>query len=150
MSTSLPFSTPAIPPPFDPAFRDNYADSLINGILAGQQASQRAFGTWTIEAPQDGVVYTLIMATRYAFDVKRAYYKSNADTATADIKINTTSITGLNALAITSTEANTDASGLNSAAQGDDLTITFSSIGANVDRITVTIYADRTSLGLEI
>jgi len=150
MSTTLPFSTPAIPPAKDPAYKDNYADSLINGILAAQDGVERMFGTWTIVAPDDAVAYPLIMATRFPFDIERAYYKTNAGTATADIKINTTSVTSLDALSVTSTEQNTNATGANSAVQGDDVTVTFSSVSGTVDFITITLYANRTGLGEDI
>lgn len=67
------------------------------------------------------------------FVVQKAYFKTTAGTITANIKKNGTSITGLGALSLTTTQGNATATALNTVAVGNKLTVALTSnAGATV------------------
>lgn len=61
------------------------------------------------------------------FVVQKAYFKTTAGTITANIKKNGTSITGLSALSLNSTQQNATATALNTVAVGNKLTVALTS-----------------------
>jgi hypothetical protein len=145
VSTTLPLSTPAIPPANDPAYKDNYADSLINGILAAQQGVVRGQATYHILGAENRT-YTLIRASRCAFDIRQLGIETDAGTCTANLKINSTSVTGMNAVSVTSTRQTIDGTTSKAVAQGDDVNLTITSISGATDLI-VTLWGDMTAVG---
>jgi hypothetical protein len=145
MSTTLPLSTPAIPNPYDAAFKDNYAESLINGIEAAQQAVERAQATFNIIGVE-ARTYTLVKASRCAFDVRQIGIQTDTGTCTANLKINSTSVTGMGSISVTSTRQTVDGTTGVAVAQGDDVTLIITSVSSANDLI-VTLWGDMTAVG---
>jgi hypothetical protein len=71
--------------------------------------------------------YVITQKASFPFTITNAITKTSSGTITADIKIESTSITSLDALAITSSEADTAATGANAVAVGNTVSVTFSS-----------------------
>ena len=98
---------------------------------------------FTIEAGENKEYF---ISTDWPVDVACLITKITTDatsgTATANFKINSTSITNASAVAISSTEVATVPSGANTISQGDSLSVTLSSVSDPVD-ITVTIRYER-------
>ena len=145
MSTTLPLSTPAIPPANDPAFKDNYADSLINGILAAQQGVVRAQATFHIIGVE-ARTYMLVRSSRTAFNVRQIGIETDAGTCTANLKINTTSVTGMGTISVTSTRQTINGTTGNVVVQGDDVSLVITSVSGANDLI-VTLWGDMTAVG---
>jgi hypothetical protein len=99
-----------------------------------------------IQSPTDSTAYLPLMNTRFPLTIKSLTAKTDAGTCTVAIKINGTNVTSLSAVAVTSTEATTDATAANTMAIGDDLTITPSSV-SGVGWLYINIWCDRTGAG---
>lgn len=85
------------------------------------------------ELPTDDT-YTILRAAKVKYEVQEVTYKCSEGTITGNVKIDGTSITGLNSLSISSTEATTSATAANTIDVDDTLEITFSS---NSDALNV-------------
>ena len=66
--------------------------------------------------------FTVLQSAPFGFTIDKAYYQSTSGTITANIQIGGVSVTGLSALAITSTEGNTSSSAAKTVAIGDKVT----------------------------
>lgn len=95
-----------------------------------------------LEVPQ-AKKYTLIWRSPYTFDIDNIQIASGAGTATADVKINATSVTSLNAVAVSTSNNNVNATGANSVAVNDEVSITLSSL-SSVSDIVFTLSGTRT------
>lgn len=97
------------------------------------QADQLATASFTLqfllEAGADNT-YTLVQSARFPFSIDAAYYQTDAGTISANVRINTTSVTGLSALSLSSTPGSANASAANEVAVGDKVNIVFSSNSA--------------------
>lgn len=72
--------------------------------------------------------FTLDQYAAFPYMIHSAVYQTSSGTITANVKINGTSITGLSALSLTSSEGGpTSATAANSVAVGDTLSVTLSS-----------------------
>jgi hypothetical protein len=89
----------------------------------------------------DALEYTLMEYATFAFTVNKAYYKTTSGTITANVKKNGTSITGLSALSLTSTQNNASGSSNNAIAVSDKITCAFSS---NSSAVVVSVMLDCT------
>lgn len=78
--------------------------------------------------------------------IHSATFETDAGTVTAAIKINATSVTGLSAVSVTSTEATTSASGANAVAEGDNVTLSLSSV-VGVGALRLNLWLNRTGAG---
>jgi hypothetical protein len=76
--------------------------------------------------------YVLLQSARFGFTIDKAYYDTESGTITANVKINTTSVTSLSALSLSSTPGNATASGANTVAADDTVNLTLSSNAAGV------------------
>ena len=113
----------------------------LNGVSIGTPASGQVLthnGTqWINTAPTFAIQMGLsvgenseLTICEYAvspFVVQKAYFKTTVGTITANIKKNGTSITGLSALSLTSTQQNATATALNTVAVGNKLTVALTS-----------------------
>lgn len=75
-------------------------------------------------------VYQLVTKARYAFTINSIALQTDAGTASVNVKINNTSVTGLSAVGATNSIVDTNATAANSVAIGDIVTLTVSSIVA--------------------
>lgn len=82
--------------------------------------------TFCLDVGADGA-FTIVQKASFPFFVTNAVCKCTSGTITANIKIESTSITDLDAIAVSSSESDTAASGANAVAVGDTITTTFSS-----------------------
>jgi len=87
--------------------------------------------------------YVMVQDASFGFTIVKAYYKTASGTITANVKINTTSVTSLSALGLTSSEQNATATGANTVAAGDSVSVTFSSNSSAV-RAVVQLQCTRT------
>lgn len=71
--------------------------------------------------------FTILQSAPFGFTIDRAYCQTASGTITANIKIGGTSVTGLSAIAITSTESNTASTAANTVAAGDKIEVTTTS-----------------------
>lgn len=92
-----------------------------------------------------GLTYPLDTYAPFGYTVTEVYQiQTSSGTVTAALKINGTAITGLSAISVSSTPQNVAASGANSVAAGNGLTVVFSSNSA-AQNIQFTVAATRTS-----
>lgn len=84
---------------------------------------------WFDAAPVAETV-TVVLRAPFAFTVQTLAAKTGAGTVTINAKIDNTSITGLSAVAASTTESISTASAANSVAVGNDLNITYTSPSA--------------------
>lgn len=131
--------------PFDPAYVDLWGTPLNNALIALDAAHGRAQVSGCILYPET-LTYPLITKTRKPFTVKSATFLTNAGTLTTATKINNTDVTSLSAVAVTSTEASTSATGANTAAAGDDLKLGVSLV-SGVTFLAYNIWVDVTGEG---
>jgi hypothetical protein len=106
---------------------------------------ERCFISIPIRSPIDGT-YPICINPRFAMLIKQASYKTDVGTCTVAVQINGTNITGLSALAVTSTEATTVATAANVVAIGDTVQLVLTSV-SGVGYLNVDIWYDRTSAG---
>lgn len=132
--------------PFDPAYVDLWGTPLNNALIALDSAHGRAQVSGCILYPETTVPYPLITKTRKPFTVKSATFVTNAGTLTAAVKINSTDVTSLSAVAVTSSESSTNATGANTATGGDDLKLGISSV-SGVTLLAYNIWVDVTGGG---
>lgn len=127
---------------------DTWGAELNTVLTASEDWVTRLQGSFTITAPTNGQAEYLVYDNRIPFDVKRVTYQClPSGTATLSFKINGTNITSLGSLSATASQQNTSATGANSVAAGDDLTVTASSIDSSVARIIINIWGDQTAAG---
>lgn len=131
--------------PFDPAYIDLWGTPVNNLHIAWDAGLGRGQCSGCILYPET-LTYPLITKTRKPFTVKSATFLTNAGTLTAAVKINTTDVTSLSAVAVTSTESTTSATGANTAAAGDDLKLGISSV-SGVTFLAYNIWVDVTGEG---
>lgn len=111
-------------------------DPTTNGYLFG--------GSFFYVAPANGTV-TLIASSRYAFTIESLQHLVlSAGTITAEIAINGTAVTGLSAVAVTSTSQNVSATAANTVAIGDRVTLVLSS-AASAANLEFTMAITRTA-----
>ena len=82
--------------------------------------------SFVLDTAADGA-YVIVQKASFPFKILNAVTKTASGTITANIKIDSTSVTGLDALAITNSEADTAATAANQVAVGDTVSVTFSS-----------------------
>lgn len=70
------------------------------------------------------------------YTINQMWIECGTGTCTADIKINTTGVTGLTGIAVSGTQTNPQATANNTVSAGDDVTITFSSL-SNCSKIKI-------------
>lgn len=88
-------------------------------------------------APVDGTVEILVRAP-FGFTINSFTADDDSGTVTVAVKINGTDVTGLSAVAVSSTKATTNATAANTVAAGDVVSLTFSSASTPVNvRATV-------------
>ena len=88
-------------------------------------------------APVDGTVEILVRAP-FGFTINSLTADDDSGTVTVAVKINGTNVTGLSAVAVSSTKATTNATAANTVATGDVVSLTFSSASTPVNvRLTV-------------
>ena len=131
--------------PGDPAYADAWGTPYNTLHTNWDAVTGRMMCSGEIRYPEASD-YKLILNSRCAFNVDSATFKTDAGTITANLKINSTSVTSLSAVAVTSTEASTAATAAYTAAIGDDLVLTLSS-RSGVAKLEYNIWLDRTSAG---
>jgi hypothetical protein len=95
-----------------------------------------------MQAGDNNTYYFTLHAT-FPFTINGAYYQTTAGTITANIKIGTTSVTGLSALALTTTVGHTTATGANTVVAGNLVAVTFTS-NSSATYPTITLDCTRT------
>lgn len=83
-------------------------------------------------APVDGTVEVLVRAP-FGFTINSFTADDDSGTVTVAVKINGTDVTGLAAVAVSSTKATTNATAANTVAAGDVVSLTFSSASTPVN-----------------
>lgn len=131
--------------PFDPAYTDLWGTPLNDAIIEFDRISGRLQCTGDVRYPE-AADYRIVTNTRFPFTVDSATLETDAGTLTAAVKINSTAVTGLSAVAVTSTEAQTNATAANTASIGDNLLLTLSSV-SGVSSLRYNIWLDRTAAG---
>jgi|HubBroStandDraft_1064217.scaffolds.fasta_scaffold221353_1 hypothetical protein len=92
-----------------------------------------------------GLSYDLDTYAPFGYTVTNVYQiQTSSGTVTAALQINGTNITGMSGIAVTSTPQNVAATGANSVAIGNTLSLVFSS-NASAQNIKFTLAATRTS-----
>lgn len=82
--------------------------------------------------------YTIELYANYAYTINELKIIAYAGTCTANLKINSTSVTGISAVSVSSTIATATASGANTVAVGDKITlVTTSNSGLNNLQLTI-------------
>jgi hypothetical protein len=100
---------------------------------AGPQGDPGEIGLHAfVEAPT-AKTYVLALYAGVACTINNLRAKTVSGTCTVNIRINGVSVTGLSAVAITSVESSTNASGANAVAVGDTIEFVVSSISSAVD-----------------
>lgn len=84
-------------------------------------------------AEAEDKTYILDQSARHAYSVENIYIKTSSGSCTAKLQINTTDITGISSVSVTSTEANASATAANSVSVGDTLKLVISSNSSAVD-----------------
>jgi hypothetical protein len=82
--------------------------------------------------------YTIDEYAAFPYEIQTATVKNGAGTCTLNIAINGTSVTGLSAIAATTTQGTSTATAANAVAAGNRVTITLSSV-SGVDTVALTI-----------
>lgn len=137
---SLPY-----PNPLDPAYADLWGDILNNIIITFDAAAGILECSGQIIYPNN-IQYFPITNSRWPGRIVSATFKTNTGTVTADVKIDSVSVTSLNAIAVTSTESTTTATGANTFTAGQDISFTLSSL-ADATSLTFNLWIDRTGIG---
>ncbi len=96
---------------------------------------------WMIEAPT-AKTYTIVLQSEVAYTINEVIAQTTSGTCTVAFKIDGTNITGLSAVAVTSTPATTTASAANTIAAGSTLTAVVTVPVAAVD-LVFTVKATR-------
>jgi len=81
---------------------------------------------FALDTVADGA-YVIVQKASFPFTVTNCVTKLASGTVTANVKIDSTSITGLNAISMTSSEADTAGTAANQVAVGNTVSVTFSS-----------------------
>lgn len=143
---TLVYSGLTYPTPLDPAYADIWGD-ILNDIFIQMDASNgREQASFQIIYPGN-IQYYCFSNIRFPGTIKSITAFTNTGTVTANVKINSTSVTSLNAVAITSSEATTTATGLNTFVAGDDISVTLSSL-VDATSLVFNIWMDRTGAGI--
>ena len=137
--------------PFDPAYVDLWGTALNNLHVLWDSAHGRAMAAGTIPYPEASKNYGIVPSIRFPATVKKVALWTDAGTLTADCKIGSTSITSLDAIAVTSSWAQTSATGANTMTADTDgtqsLYISCSSISSTVTLLYYSFWIDRTGAG---
>jgi len=131
--------------PLDPASADIWQEACITMYLSHDAALGREQATSCIVNPE-AITYTIAQNNRWAGTIKSVTFETDAGTLTANVKINNISVTSLNAIAVTSSESITTATGANTFVAGDNIQFTLSSV-SGVTVLKYNIWIDRTSAG---
>lgn len=131
--------------PFDPAYVDLWGGPVNDQFILWDAVNGRLQCTGDIRYPE-AADYRIVTNSRWPFTVKSATLETDAGTLTAAVKINSTAVTSLSAVAVTSTESTTNATGANSAAVGDNIVLTLSSV-SGVTSLRYNIWFDRSAAG---
>jgi hypothetical protein len=95
--------------------------------LTYQRAAGHVFDiVFGLDTGADGA-YIIVQKASFPFLITNAVTKCASGTITANIKIESTSVTSLDAIAMDSSEADTAATGANAVATGNTVSVTFSS-----------------------
>lgn len=109
--------------------------------LTGIGGGGSGFISGQIEAPKVKT-YTLDLSSVSEKTIQTITLKTTTGTATADVKIDGTTITGMSAISISSTETTATATALNSLAVGQTLTLVVTAISSPVDLVFTLLYAE--------
>ena len=131
--------------PFDPAYTDLWAPPLNTAITTLDEINGRLQYPLSIQNPQ-AATYRLVTNSRWPFTIDQMTVQTDAGTLTGNLKIEVTSVTGLDAVAATSTESTATATAAKNLAVGENLNLTLSSI-AGVGWLYVNVWCDRTAAG---
>lgn len=124
---------------------DTWGDDLNDNMDTLDAFASRVQIPFSIRYPE-AATYTLVLKSRVPLTIQSITTKTDAGTLTANVKINSTSVTSLSAISVTSSEATTTATGANSLAAGDDLVITLTSV-SGVAEFAFNIWALQTAAG---
>jgi len=104
------------------------SDPVAKTIAQTQTLLKVDLGAFTFfdAAPADGTVCVCVNAP-FACTINSATFDVDSGTVTAAVKINTTAVTSLSAVSVTSTKATTNATAANTVAAGDEINLTYSS-----------------------
>lgn len=131
--------------PFDPAYTDLWGPPLNTAITTFDAINGRIQCTGEVRYPEN-MDYRIVTNTRWPFTVVSATLETDAGTLTAAIKINSTAVTSLSAIAVTSTESQTTATAAKDAVIGDNIVLTVSSV-SGVTSLRYNLWLDRTGAG---
>jgi hypothetical protein len=145
MAITLTYSGLVLAETGETLYNNTYGDLNNAGIQYLDNATGRVQCTGTIAYPEDKD-YILILKSRWAGTIQNAIFKTDAGTLTAAVKIETTAVTSLSAIAVTTTESDTAATGADSMVAGNDLRLTLSGV-TGCDALYYNIWIDRTSAG---
>ncbi len=101
--------------------------------------------TLKLNIPVTGIVdgvYAIELYAEFPFTINRMKIIAGAGTCTANLKINSTSVTGISAVSVTTTIATATATAANTVAVGDKITLTLSS-STTLDYLQTTVKITR-------
>lgn len=110
---------------FTAAARTLVDDASVSAMRTTLGVDKGAF-VHNAKTPADETVVVCVRAP-FAGTIDSFTADVDSGTITANVKINGSSVTSLNAVAVSSTKASTNATGANTFAEGDEISITFSS-----------------------
>jgi hypothetical protein len=114
-----------------------------NGTVTIANTLTKFTPTICMQAGDNNTYYFTLYAT-FPFTINGAYYQTTAGTITANIKIGTTSVTGLSALSLTTTAAaHSTATAANTVSVGNNVSVTFAS-NSSATYPTITLDCTRT------
>jgi hypothetical protein len=145
MAITLTYSGKILAETGETVYNNTYGDLNNDAIQYLDDAVGRVQCSGTIAYPEDKD-YILILKSRWAGTIKSAVFKTDAGTLTAAVKIDTTAVTSLSAIAVTTSESDTASTGANSMVAGNDLRLTLSGV-TGCDALYYNIWIDRTSEG---
>lgn len=103
---------------------DNSGNLVITGKLTGLVES---VGMQDANSSIAAQTYTLELYASYGYTIETLHIISGAGTCTANLKINSTSVTSLSAVSVSSTISNTNSSGAKTVVAGDKITLVITS-----------------------
>ena len=141
---TTPYFTITYVTPFDPAYIDLWGTPVNNAFIALDAIGGRLQYTATLPAIAE--THRLITNTRWPLNIDQITVETDAGTLTANLKIESTGVTSLDAIACTTSEQSVSATGANAMAIGNNLSLTITSV-VTATKLYVNVWCDRTAAG---
>lgn len=133
--------------PFDPAYIDLWGTPLNNAIITFDAVTGRGYAGGSIAYPEASKNYGIVPYIRFPARVKYAAFWTDSGTCTANSKIGSVSIVGLDAVSVTTSETLTTATSGNSMVETNSLYLALSSLSDDVTLLYYAYWIDRIGAG---